>query len=80
MRPKHVHIDKKPASPPNDLVIGKTFLVTEGDTVFEALANVQDTFAAAVEIYQDRRRPLSAGIHVDDGDGPVSAEAVVAVT
>ena len=54
--------------------------MTEGDTVFEALANVQDAFAAVVEIYQDRGRPLSAGVHVDDGGGPVSAEAVVAVT
>ncbi len=28
-------------------------LVTEGDTVSEALPNVQDAFAAVVEIYQD---------------------------
>ena len=55
-------------------------LVTEGDTVFEALANVQDAFAAVVEIYQDRGRLLSAGVHVDDGGAQVSAEAVVAVT
>ena len=55
-------------------------LVTEGDTVSEALANVQDAFAAVVEIYQDRGRPLPVGIYVDDGDGSVPAEAVVAVT
>ena len=33
-------------------------LVTEGDTVEDALANVQDAFAAVVEIYCDLGRPL----------------------
>ena len=55
-------------------------LVTEGDTVSEALANVQDAFAAVVEIYQDRGRPLPVGIHLDDADGPDSVEAVISVT
>lgn len=31
-------------------------LVTEGDTVNEALANVQDALAAVIEIYQDLGR------------------------
>ena len=29
-------------------------LVTEGDTVSEAMANAEDAFAAVVEIYEDR--------------------------
>ena len=33
-------------------------LVTEGDTVEEALANVRDAFAAVVEAYEDLGRPL----------------------
>ena len=33
-------------------------LVTEGDTVDAALANVQDALAAVVEAYQDLGRPL----------------------
>ena len=33
-------------------------LITEGDTVSEALANAEDAFAAVVEIYEDRGRPL----------------------
>ena len=33
-------------------------LITEGDTMAEALANVEDAFSAVVEIYQDRGRPL----------------------
>ncbi len=33
-------------------------LITEGDTVDEALANARDAFAAVVEAYQDLGRPL----------------------
>lgn len=35
-------------------------LVTEGDTLNEALANVQDALAAVIEIYQDLGPPTSA--------------------
>ena len=38
-------------------------LITEGDTLSEALANVEDAFAA--EIYEDRGRPLPSSIYVD---------------
>ncbi len=54
-------------------------LVTEGDTLAEALANVEDAFAAVAEIYEDRGRPLPPGIYVDDSDGPVSVEAIVSL-
>lgn len=54
-------------------------LVTEGDTVFEALANAEDAFAAVIEIYEDRGHPLPSEICVDVADGPVSVEALVAV-
>lgn len=33
-------------------------LITEGDTIPEALANAQDALAAVVEAYEDLRRPL----------------------
>ncbi len=52
-------------------------LITEGDTISEALANVEDAFAAVVEVYKDMSRPLPPSIYVDDGDGPVSVETVV---
>lgn len=32
-------------------------LITEGDTVSEALSNAEDAFAAVVEIYEDRGTP-----------------------
>lgn len=41
-------------------------LVTEGDTVKEALANVQDALAAVIEIYQDLGRPLPVGVQVPE--------------
>ena len=52
-------------------------LITEGDTVTEALANAKDAFAAVVEIYEDQGRPLPSSIYVDDAIGPVSVEAIV---
>ena len=54
-------------------------LITEGDTMSEALANVEDAFAAVVEIYEERGLPLPPDICVDDTNGPLSVEAIVAV-
>ena len=33
-------------------------LVTEGDSMHEALANVSDALAAVIELYRDQGRPL----------------------
>jgi antitoxin HicB len=41
-------------------------LVTEGDTVKEALANVQDALAAVIEIYQDLGRPLPGSVQMSE--------------
>ncbi len=41
-------------------------LVTEGDTVEEALANVRDAFAAVIETYQDLGRALPQSAIVPD--------------
>ncbi|HEX9944612.1 MAG TPA: type II toxin-antitoxin system HicB family antitoxin [Thermoanaerobaculia bacterium] len=53
-------------------------LVTEGDTVDEALANVQDALAAVVEAYHDLGRPLPASTKLPDISGPVWLETLVA--
>jgi antitoxin HicB len=37
-------------------------LITEGDTVEEALAHVQDAMAAVVELYEDLGKPLPGAI------------------
>ena len=45
-------------------------LITEGDTLAEALANVEDAFGAVVEIYRDRGRPLPSSLYLEDANGP----------
>ena len=37
-------------------------LVTEGDSLSEALDNVRDALAAVIEIYQERGRPLPQSV------------------
>lgn len=54
-------------------------LITEGDTMAEALANVEDAFSAVVEIYQDRGRPLPSSLHLEDANGPLSVETIVSL-
>jgi len=54
-------------------------LITEGDTMAEALANVEDAFGAVVEIYQDRGRPLPSSLYLEDANGPLSVETIVSV-
>lgn len=52
-------------------------LVTEGDTLEEALANVKDALAAVIEIYQDLNRPLPPNAQVPDTHSPVWLETLV---
>jgi len=52
-------------------------LVTEGDTIEEAMANVSDALAAVVELYEESGRALPSGIRQDTGIGPVWLEALV---
>ncbi len=52
-------------------------LVTEGDTVEEALANVHDALVAVVEAYQDLGRALPANVRVVDTAQPLWLETVV---
>ena len=54
-------------------------LITEGDTLAEALANVEDAFGAVVEIYQDRGRPLPSSLYLDDANAPLTVETIVSV-
>lgn len=52
-------------------------LVTEGATVEEALENVKDALAAAIEIYEDTGRELPACIRQTEGTEPVWLETLV---
>ena len=51
-------------------------LVTEGDTVEQAMENVRDALAAVLEIYQEEGRALPAGIETDPGQAPIRFEYV----
>ena len=54
-------------------------LITEGETLAEALAKAEDALAAVAEIYEDRGSRCPRSIYVDDANGPLSIEAVVSV-
>ena len=45
-------------------------LVTEGDSLEEALENVEDAFAATLELYEDFGRSLPESIQVSDDAEP----------
>ncbi|PSB29422.1 type II toxin-antitoxin system HicB family antitoxin [Stenomitos frigidus] len=52
-------------------------LVTEGETVEEALANVRDALAAVVEAYEDLGRHLPLNMQVADAENALWLETVV---
>jgi antitoxin HicB len=52
-------------------------LLTEGDTLEEAHANVQDAFDAVAELYAEQGRPLPAAIALPDAGQVVWSEALV---
>lgn len=53
--------------------------LTEGDTIEEVLAHVQDCFATVVEVYEDDDRSLPEGmLFVDLEDRPVIMDTEVA--
>jgi antitoxin HicB len=54
-------------------------LITEGDTVEDALENVRDALAAVIEIYRDSGRSLPPNLAISDPTGQVWAEMVVTV-
>lgn len=54
-------------------------LITEGDTVQEAMANVSDALSALLEAYQKLKRPIPAVLKQNTADAPLWLEAVVVV-
>jgi antitoxin HicB len=52
-------------------------LVTEGDSLDEALENVKDAFAAVFELYQEMGRSLPENTQILDVKGSVWLETVV---
>ena len=55
-------------------------LVTEGDTIAEALFNAQDAFQAVLEAYEDMGRPVPPELFVEhDAEEPIQAEMIAPV-
>ena len=54
-------------------------LVTEGDTLEEAFANVRDALSAVLELYSEEGRPLPPGIDLPDTGQMVWTDAVLEV-
>jgi antitoxin HicB len=52
-------------------------LVTEGDTLDEALVNARDALAAVIELYREQNRALPSSTVVVDETSPVWVETLV---
>ncbi|MBI5192634.1 MAG: type II toxin-antitoxin system HicB family antitoxin [Nitrospirae bacterium] len=55
-------------------------LLTEGNTIEEALENVHDALVAAIEMYEDLGRQLPRNVQISDTTSPVWLEALVATS
>ena len=53
-------------------------LLTEGDTVEEAVQNVQDALKAVVELYEDTNRSLPAELLLDEVQSDIEFEYLTA--
>jgi len=52
-------------------------LITEGDTVQEAMANVKDALQATIELYTDLGKPLPEGVHSQAPAEPIRFEYLI---
>jgi antitoxin HicB len=52
-------------------------LVTEGDTLEEALEHVEDALRATLELYEDIGRPVPNGIVQDPGAGAIQFDLLL---
>lgn len=77
----NVHLYKVPLvlepQPEGGYVVTSTLLpelITEGDTVDEAIARVRDALEAVIEIYEDLGRPLPTDLRLDPQSDAVRFE------
>lgn len=54
-------------------------LITEGDTLEEAFANVRDALTAVIEIYAEEGRPIPQGMDLPNSGQIVWTDALVEV-
>lgn len=53
-------------------------LITEGDTVEEAVAHVSDALQAVIELYEDLGRPFPVNLQQDQQNEPIWFEHLIA--
>lgn len=54
-------------------------LVTEGDSIEDALENVRDALAALLEAYETLGRTLPEGLMIEDFEAPIAIEPIFAL-
>ena len=54
-------------------------LITEGDTIQEAIQNASDALAAIIEAFRDLGRPLPSVLQLSAAEAPLWIETAVAV-
>ncbi len=54
-------------------------LITEGDSIEDAIENVRDALETVIELYQDLGRALPSNLLIPEASGPVWAETLVEV-
>ena len=54
-------------------------LITEGDTVEEALENVKDALRAVIEAYEDLGRPLPKVLQIEEEGVPIWVETILEI-
>ena len=52
-------------------------LVTEGDSLEEVLANVEDALHAALELYEETGRPIPSGLIQDPEAGDIQFDLLL---
>ena len=52
-------------------------LVTEGDSLEEALEHVEDALRATLELYEETGRPVPSGLVQDPDDGSIQFDLLV---
>ena len=75
-----IHLERQPEGGYTVTAPQLPGLVTEGDTVPEAMANVQDALAALLELYEDTGKEIPSDLIVDEQEKcHISHEALIAV-
>lgn len=54
-------------------------LVSEGDTIDEAVRNAEDALKATIELYEDLGRPVPTNVSQDPTNAPIWFDHLVAV-